>query len=107
MGWVALGLLVLAVGVTAGDEARARARWRASSPDIRRRLPAAFAIGVRREVHLAIELEGASGWRCEIYDHADASLATEGLPLRLELAPHARVVTSYAVVPTRRGTVTF
>jgi uncharacterized protein (DUF58 family) len=106
-GWVSAGLLALAVALTAVDYRRSLALWRAAQPRIHRRLPAAFAIGVRREIHLAIELEGHVNWRCRLYDHADASLAAEGLPLQLELAAQAQVATSYAVVPTRRGTVTF
>jgi uncharacterized protein (DUF58 family) len=105
--WAAFALLTLAAVLTVVDDFRSRASWRAASPRLIRRLPAAFAIGVRREIHLAIELDGDAGWRCELHDHADASLAAEGLPLRLELAANARVATSYAVVPTRRGRVRF
>ena len=107
MGWAALALLTLAGGLTAVDCIRSRASWHAASPRLIRRLPAAFAIGVRREIPVAIEIDGTLGWRCEVYDHADATLAAEGLPLRIELEPAARVSTSYAVVPTRRGKVTF
>jgi uncharacterized protein (DUF58 family) len=106
-GWVASALLALVLGLATVDYARSRAAWRHASPRLVRRLPAAFAIGVRREIHLSIELEGTAGWSCELHDHSDPSLAPEGLPLRLELAPNARVTSSYAVVPTRRGTVTF
>jgi uncharacterized protein (DUF58 family) len=105
--WGALGLLVLTVVLAALDFGRSRARWRGASPRLVRRLPAAFAIGVRREIGVGIEIDGALDWHCEVYDHADASLAAEGLPLRLDLTPGARVSTSYAVVPLRRGTVTF
>jgi uncharacterized protein (DUF58 family) len=105
--WATVGLLTLTVGLTALDFSRSRARWRGASPRLVRRLPAAFAIGVRREISLGIEIDGALDWHCEVYDHADASLAAEGLPLRLDLTPGARVSTSYAVVPLRRGTVTF
>jgi uncharacterized protein (DUF58 family) len=107
MGWAALALLTLAGGLTAVDCIRSRASWHAASPRLIRRLPAAFAIGVRREIPVAIEIDGTVSWRFEVYDHADATLAAEGLPLRIALEPAARVSTSYAVVPTRRGTVTF
>lgn len=106
-GWAAAALLALAVVLTSADYTRSRALWRGASPRIHRRLPAAFAIGVRREIHVAIDLEGQANWRCRLYDHADSSLAAEGLPLQLELEARAHVATSYAVVPTRRGTVTF
>jgi len=106
-GWIAAALLALTLGAAAADYARSRAAWRQASPRLIRRLPAAFAIGVRREIHLFIELEGNAHWTCELHDHADPSLAPEGLPLRLELSPGARVTTSYAVVPTRRGALVF
>src|SRR6187399_1035419 len=102
-GWAAAALLAL----TTADYARSRTAWRRAAPRMVRRLPAAFAIGVRREIHLSIELEGNAGWSCELHDHADPSLAPEGLPLRLALSPNVRLTSSYAVVPTRRGTVTF
>ncbi|HET9268157.1 MAG TPA: DUF58 domain-containing protein, partial [Vicinamibacterales bacterium] len=105
--WATLASLTLAAVLTALDFARSRARWRGASPRLVRRLPAAFAIGVRREIGVGIEIDGGLDWRCELYDHADASLAAEGLPLRLDLTPGARVSTSYTVVPLRRGTVTF
>ena len=106
-GWAAAALLALTLVLATADYARSRAAWRRATPRLVRRLPAAFAIGVRREIHLSIELEGNAGWSCELHDHADPSLAPEGLPLRLALSPNVRVTSSYAVVPTRRGTVTF
>jgi len=106
-GWAAAALLTLLLVLAAVDYARSRAAWRDASPRLLRRLPAAFAIGVRREIHLTIDLEGSVAWRCELHDYVDASLAAEGLPLRLDLGANARIATSYAVVPTRRGTVTF
>jgi uncharacterized protein (DUF58 family) len=105
--WVAFAILAGTAALVLVDFARSRAAWRRASPRLVRRLPAAFAIGVRREIHLSIELEGDGDWTCELHDHADAGLATEGLPLRLTLPANARTITSYAVVPTRRGSVTF
>jgi uncharacterized protein (DUF58 family) len=104
---VALAILLtvfVAVGV---DYATSLGAWRRSSPRLARRLPAAFAIGVRREVHLAIEIEGTTSWRCELHDHADPSLVTDGLPVALRLEPTTRVTATYALVPMRRGEVTF
>jgi uncharacterized protein (DUF58 family) len=81
--------------------------WRQSAPVLTRRLPAAFAIGASRPVELAIATQGKGSWTCALYDHADASLLTEGLPMQLTLSPGKRVESTYTAVPTRRGEVTF
>jgi len=99
-----VALLVLA----SLDYAMSLRAWRAASPRLSRRLPAAFAIGVRKPVHLWIELDrGAASWDCRLYDHADPSLVTDGLPMALTLTSGTRLETRYDVVPTRRGAVTF
>ena len=106
-GRVAFGAAaVLALGATV-DYVRSSRAWRAAAPRLVRRLPAAFALGVRRDIQLDLELEGDDAWVCELHDYVDVSLASEGLPLRLAVSGGTRVTTGYAVVPTRRGTVTF
>src|SRR5690606_8959388 len=40
------------------------------------------------------------------FDHADASVTTEGLPRTLTLPPGKSVEVEYAVTPTRRGEIT-
>ena len=107
MGWIAAALLTLVLAASIVDYFRSRAAWRAASPRLIRRLPAAFAIGVRRDIQLALEVQGRVNWTCDLHDHADPSLAPEGLPLRLALGADAKVTTSYAVAPTRRGAVVF
>jgi uncharacterized protein (DUF58 family) len=107
MGWATAALLLFTMAATVADYLRSRALWNRASPRLERRLPAAFAIGVRREIHLSIEMAGTLDWLCALHDYADASLAAERLPLRLELKAGTRVTTSYAVTPTRRGGVTF
>ena len=100
--------LLLALLAAAGWDYSASLRaWRRSSAQMTRRLPAAFAIAAKRPVQLAIETREADTWRCELYDHADSSLLTEGLPIRLSLAGGKRIETTYTVIPTRRGEVTF
>jgi len=103
---VAFGTGTLAVAAIA-DYAVSRRAWRASSPQMTRRLPSAFAIGARRTVELSIDVEGPIAWQCELHDHADPSLLTEGLPLRLRLPAGQRLVTAYQVTPARRGEVAF
>jgi len=103
----ALLLLGALVVVAAVDAAASRREWRRVSPRMTRRLPAAFAIGVRRPVELAIEVEGSTRWRCELYDHADPTLSTEGLPIRTDVRGGTRVRSSYTALPTHRGELTF
>src|SRR3954468_14276355 len=81
--------------------------WRLSSPVLRRQLPAAFAIGVKRPVPIAIEAQGARQWHCALYDHADATLVTEGMPVTLDLQGGKSVDVAYTVMPTVRGQVVF
>jgi uncharacterized protein (DUF58 family) len=81
--------------------------WRQSTPVLTRRLPPAFAIGASRPVELSIDTRGTGSWSCALYDHADASLLTEGLPMQLTLSAGTRVESTYTAVPTRRGEVTF
>lgn len=100
------GLLLLAAAATV-DYLGTRRAWRLAAPTVRRRLPSAFAIGVRRPVHVAISAAGRESWRFELFDHADPSLQTDGLPLHLHLDPGTTATASYVVLPTSRGEVTF
>jgi len=81
--------------------------WRESTPGMKRGLPAAFAIGVQKPVTLSITAKGARTWHCSLYDHAPASLTTEGLPLQLTLRGGTATDATYLVLPTVRGTVQF
>ena len=98
-----LALLALA----ACDYAMSLRAWQRSPPRLTRRLPAAFAIGIKRPVQLTIAVEGSTTWSCQLHDHPDPSLMSEGLPMRLTLAAGTRVETAYSVIPTRRGEVSF
>jgi uncharacterized protein (DUF58 family) len=104
--WVGFAGVLALVAAAIWDYAASLRAWHQSSPKMTRRLPAAFAIGVRRPVQLAITTVGTAIWRCELHDHADSSLLTEGLPMTLSL-PGGGVETSYVVRPSRRGEVTF
>jgi uncharacterized protein (DUF58 family) len=99
--------LFLLLAVTGADYARTQRAWRAANVRLARRLPPAFAIGAARPVHLRIEQDGVRAWVLELYDHVDATVASVGLPVLLELPPRKAVETSYAVTPTRRGEITF
>jgi uncharacterized protein (DUF58 family) len=96
------------VGAAAlGDYLYSVRAWRRSSPVLRRQLPAAFAIGVKRPVPLAIEAQGGRTWHCALYDHADATLVTEGMPVTVDVQGGKSVEVTYTVMPTARGLVVF
>jgi uncharacterized protein (DUF58 family) len=101
---VLAALLLLAM---IGDVATTRRAWRESTPEMKRVLPAAFAIGVQKPVTLSIRVTGARTWHCSLYDHAPSSLTTEGLPLPLTLRGGTATDATYLVLPTVRGTVQF
>jgi uncharacterized protein (DUF58 family) len=107
-----MGAMLLLVAAAAWDAFASRRAWRGASPRMTRRLPPAFAIGVRQTVHLVIELGGVSAgagaaWPCVLYDHADNSLHTDGLPVTLTLAGGTSTETSYTATPSRRGEIAF
>ena len=104
----ATAALVLLLALLAGaDYALTRRAWRAANVRLVRRLPAAFAIGVSREVRVSVQHDGGEVWRCELHDHVDPSAVASGLPVSLVLPAGKSVETSYALVPTRRGEVEF
>src|SRR5262245_33809769 len=103
----ALTAVLTLLAASACDYALSRRAWRRCPPRLTRRLPAAFAIGIKRSVQLTIVLEGSTTWACQLHDHSDPSLLSEGLPVALTLQAGTRVETAYSVVPTRRGEVIF
>src|SRR5262245_14421968 len=103
----AMASLAALVAAAAWDYRSSVIAWRQSAPALTRRLPPAFAVGVSRPVQLLIDTQGTCSWRCTLYDHADASLQTDVLPIQLTLQGGTRVETSYSAIPTRRGDVTF
>jgi uncharacterized protein (DUF58 family) len=105
--WLAAAWLGTIGGACAADFVRSRREWRRASPAMSRRLPAAFAIGVRKAVTMLIDVQGSREWTCEIHDHADGLLDADGLPMTLTLPPATRVEATYTVRPARRGEVTF
>ena len=93
--------------LVAWDFAASLRAWRRSCPRLTRRLPQAFAIGAKRWVQLVVQTEGSRAWDCDVYDHADGTLRTEGLPMRLAIPAGKRVEAEYMVVPSTRGEVIF
>ena len=99
-------LLLLTVAVVA-DFRLTRHAWSQSAPNMARVLPAALAVGVKRDVVLHIDGAGRDSWRIALYDHSDPSLRTQGLPATLLIGSGKRVSYTYQVTPTRRGEVGF
>ncbi|MBM3770877.1 MAG: DUF58 domain-containing protein [Acidimicrobiia bacterium] len=62
---------------------------------------------VRQPIQVRVSHGGPSPWRLELFDHADPSLVTEGLPVSLNLEPGMAMTSTYTVTPTSRGEVTF
>jgi uncharacterized protein (DUF58 family) len=104
----AAGLGVLALLVLAlVDYAITRKAWRESGVRMVRRLPPAFAVGVQKNVVVLLEAQGGTRWHCVLHDHADPSVLTEGLPMRLVLRGGKQVEFTYQVTPARRGEIVF
>jgi uncharacterized protein (DUF58 family) len=97
-----LAVVILAIG----DYTASIRAWRKTSVTMTRRLPAAFAIGARRSVQVAIDNAGTHAWRCALHDHTDPTLLTNGMPVPLTLGRGKRLETAYTVTPTARGEVT-
>jgi uncharacterized protein (DUF58 family) len=98
-----IGLLAIA----AADFALTRRAWRQSQVRMVRRLPSAFAIGVRQTIYLGFESEGPRRIRCAVFDHCDPSLLVNGLPAVVEIMPSKRVEIGYEAIPSQRGEIEF
>ena len=105
-GLTAVAFLGLA-GLSAWDYHASHTAWRRSMVRMTRGLPAAFAIGAKKQVELIVDVEGTDAWSCELYDHADPTLAIDGMPVSLVLPAGKRIETTYAATPTMRGDVCF
>jgi uncharacterized protein (DUF58 family) len=105
--WFAGAAGAILAAAAAGDLIYSHRAWRRSTPRLTRRLPSAFAIGVKRPVRVTIENDGPLAWQCRFYDEADPTLVTEGLPASLTLGSRSALETVYSVLPSTRGDVTF
>ena len=107
VAWITAAATTGLVIATIADCEMSRQAWRESAPELTRRLPAAFAIGVKQPVTLSIAMKGTAAWRCVLYDHAPASFLTEGLPLAVALSGGKVTELTYSVTPASRGDVQF
>ncbi|MEJ0035419.1 MAG: DUF58 domain-containing protein [Gammaproteobacteria bacterium] len=102
----AVAVLVL-ITAAAADFFSTRSAWRTSKVRMLRKLPPAFAVGVQKPVSVIVQAEGALDWACTLYDHADPSFITDGMPRLIGIRAARQVEIQYAVTPTRRGEVVF
>jgi uncharacterized protein (DUF58 family) len=98
-------LTLLAIAV--GDLFSTWRAWKRSQVRLVRRLPSAFAIGVRKSVHLGFESTGTHRLRGRAFDYCDPSLQITGLPAPFELLPGKRFEVAYEATPTQRGEIEF
>lgn len=108
-GRLALCAMAVVAAAAAWDAFASYRAWRRAAPRMTRRMPPAFAIGVKQTVHVIIDTEEkqTGAWQVALYDHADNSLVTDGLPRTLTIAAGTRTETSYTATPTRRGEIAF
>jgi uncharacterized protein (DUF58 family) len=107
VAWVAtLWVFLLTVAFVADYRLTSHA-WSQSAPRLSRVVPAALAVGVKRDIVLHFDGVGVNAWSVLVYDHSDPSLRTEGLPALLQIGTGKRVSYTYQVIPTRRGEVAF
>lgn len=95
------------VAACALDLWRAHRAFQAAPVTLQRRLPAALALGVARELHLVLSNPGPWRWRVRLHDQPDPRLGHAGLPLQLVLPPAAQLRAAYTLQPSQRGTLRF
>ena len=104
--WVTIAFFTVMLGALAADFLMTRRAWRTFPPRLTRRLPEAFAIAVRRDVHLSIE-SGDRGWDLLLIEGTAPTVEVLSMPMAVALAPQQRVDSVYAVIPTARGDIAF
>src|SRR6185295_14079909 len=88
--WASTAFAALLFLLTIADLFLTRHGWRQSQVRMTRRLPSAFAIGVRQHVHLQFENAGTRELQFEIFDHCDTGLNFVGLPAHITTQPGKR-----------------
>ncbi len=105
--WASLAFGALLLVLVGADVWLTRRAWRQSQIRMTRRLPSAFAIGVRQLVHLQFENAGTRALQFAAFDHCDPGLRFAGLPALVDSRPGKRFDIAYEVTPTRRGEIVF
>ena len=98
------GLLLALLTLAIFDAVRL---YRRPSPRLDRQVPGSLALGRWGEIHLGIEHDFAEPLRIELFDHVPEGLASENLPLSVELQPGQCCQAGYRLRPLKRGHFTF
>src|SRR5215204_3139683 len=106
VGWATTAVFVGLVAALTMDFLLTRRAWQASPPRLTRTLPDAFAIAVRRDVHLHLDTSDRA-WRLMLIDGTDPTVEVMGMPVALNSGASQRLETSYTVIPTCRGNASF
>lgn len=99
--WQGAGAVLALVALV--DAARVH---RLALPDVTRRVPDAWPLGIAREITLRLE-PGPRALRVDVHDLHPSGWRCEGLPRRLRLAAAADTSFTYELVPTARGEFAF
>ncbi len=102
-----LALCLSLVAASIADFMLTRREWYAAEATLVRRMPAAFAIGVARQIHLELGVTGDRSWQMTLYDHADPTLVVDGMPREMILAGNTVTQLTYTATPSQRGQVVF
>jgi uncharacterized protein (DUF58 family) len=105
--WVAVAWIALLATAATFDYRVSRHAWLQAPPRMTRMMPAALAVGVKRDIALVIDGADPQRWNIALYDHSDPSLLIEGMPATLSIGGGTSVTCSYHVTPSRRGEVVF
>ena len=105
--WFTAVTMILLVIAGLLDVQNTRRAWRAAALQFTRRLPAAFALGVKRNIPYTVSIVGQNTWNLTLVDHSHASLHAAHMPVALTVHPGTHTDLYYTVTPTYRGEVTF
>src|SRR5438128_287286 len=106
--WLSALTLLMLITLSMIDWHHTKHAWRIAALSFSRRLPAAFALGVKCNISISLVLGGERSWSAQFIDHSDASLnVTDNMPVKLLLQPDKHIEFSYTVTPTQRGEVIF
>jgi uncharacterized protein (DUF58 family) len=104
---MATGLVLLLAAAFAVDRWLSGERWEESPLLLKRRMPAAMAIGARCSIHVQLQNAGTLPWQVVVFDHPGKPLHFSGLPVRLQIPGMSLAEFSYEVTPAGRGDAWF
>lgn len=108
VGWTALAAFGAFLAVVLIDRSLTLRAWRDFPVTSHRSLPAAFGLGLTTRIHLEVHSSNMeSVWWMNVYDRADSTLITQGMPRDVRVPPNAAALFEYQVTPTKRGELIF